>query len=203
MAKSAFIFDLDGVIIDSENWWDKIEGSLPGHNLGQSINSSFSAAKIINPKLTFNNYLDQLNRWAKEIYTQAPLAKNIDQLLTWLIKNQYKLAIVSGSTTAWIKTVLSRLHHPIPLIISLHDHPEYKPKPAPDGYLEAMKQLRVEPKNTLILEDSQLGIDSAKASGAFTICLTEHHPKNYSPPGADLYVKNIKELLVYLDSVQL
>ena len=84
----------------------------------------------------------------------------------------------------------------------VHDRPEIKPNPAPDGYLKAMKQLEVKPENTMILEDSQLGIDSAKAAGAFAICLTELHPQNYHPAGADLYVKNIPELLTYLDSVE-
>ena len=41
-----------------------------------------------------------------------------------------------------------------------------------------------------------MGLDSAKATGAYVVCLTQHHPKNYHPVGADLYVKNIKELMV-------
>lgn len=201
MTNKAFIFDLDGVIIDSETWWDKIEGALPGHSLGQSINSSFKAAATLNPSLTWKTYFNQLNRYAQKIYTQAPLTKNIDQLISWLINHRYQLGLVSGSTTRWIKLVMARLKSPIPTIISLHDQPELKPKPTPDGYLAAMKKLKVEPSNTIILEDSQMGIDSAKAAGAFVICFSQLHPKNYHPHGADLYVKNLPELLDYLDSI--
>lgn len=203
MTNKAFIFDMDGVIINSETGWDKIEEALPCHSLGQSINSGFINARKIDPSLSWKNYFNQLNRHAKKIYAQAALAKNIDKLIDRLINNRYRLGLVSGSTSKWVGTVMARLKQPIPLRISLHEHPELKPKPAPDGYLEAMRQLQVKPKNTIILEDSQLGIDSAKAAGAYTICLTEHHPKNYHPTGADLYVKNLKELLVYLDSIQL
>lgn len=202
MTNKAFIFDLDGVIIDSETWWDKVEGALPSHSLGQSINSAFASAHKLNPSLTWETYFIQLNHYAETIYTQAPLTNGINELLEKLIKNKYHLAIVSGSTNAWIRTVLKRLDWPFEVIISLHDHPEIKPKPAPDGYLEAMKQLHTEPKHTLVLEDSQLGIDSAKAAGVFTVCLTELHPQNYHPQRADLYVKNIKELLIYLNTLQ-
>ncbi|OIN88997.1 hypothetical protein COW80_02335 [Candidatus Beckwithbacteria bacterium CG22_combo_CG10-13_8_21_14_all_01_47_9] len=202
MDNKAFIFDLDGVIIDSETWWDKIEGALPGHSLGQSINSAFHSAQTLDPKLTWEIYFNRLNRWAQKIYRQAPITPAIDDLLTKLIDQHYRLGLVSGSTTRWISLVIARLKSPIPVIISLHDRSEIKPKPAPDGYLTAIKQLKVKPGNTIILEDSQTGIDSAKSAGAFTICLTEHHHKNYHPSDADLYVKNIPELLMYLDSVQ-
>ena len=198
----AFIFDLDGVIIDSENGWDKYEGSLPGHSLGQSIKSSFHSARKLNPSLTWKDYFRQLNQWAQKIYQQTPITTGADDLLAKLIDQHYRLGLVSGSTAQWIAWVQQRLKHQILLTISLHERPDLKPKPAPDGYLAAIKQLEVKPGNTIILEDSQAGIDSAKSAGAFTICLTQHHPKNYHPAGADLYVKNIPELLTYLDSVE-
>lgn len=93
---------------------------------------------------------------------------------------------------------MARLKQPITVTISLHEHPGFRPKPAPDGYLAVMKQLQVKPENTIILEDSQLGIDSARAAGTFVICTTEFHPPNYHPAGADLYVANLAELLQQL-----
>lgn len=199
MAQKAFIFDLDGVIIDSETWWDKLWPSFEtGLSIGHSIKSEFQAFKKQKPTLSWNQFFIQLNQIADKIYPQAPLTPGINQLLDKLIKNHYRLGLVSGSTAKWINYVLARLDYPIPISLSLHDHSELRPKPAPDGYLEAMKILKVNPQNSVILEDSQIGIDSAKTSGAFTICLTEHHPKNYHPKGANLYVKNLAELLKQL-----
>lgn len=203
MNKKAFIFDLDGVIIDSENWWDRLYFKKAGYSLGQTIGSAFLEAKQKQPSLSWPDYLAKLNQVAKIIYSQAPITPNINQLLTLLIRKNYHLGLVSGSTQDWIKLSLKRLQYPIKLIVSLEDRKDLQPKPAPDGYLEVIKKLQVLPKNTYILEDTDMGIKSAKACGAFAICLTEHHPKNYSPQGADLYVKNIQELLTYLNSIKL
>jgi|SRR3989338_716946 len=188
MTNKAFIFDLDGVMIDSETWWG-------GQSLGQTINSHYQQLKKTQPKLLWDKYFLKLNQKAKIIYNQAPLTPNINDLIQKLIKDNYRLALVSGSTQQWINYVVMRLKFPIKLTLSLQDRQDLQPKPAPDGYLEAMKKLGVKPKNAIILEDSQMGLDSAKATGAYVVCLTQHHPKNYHPLGADLYVKSLAELL--------
>ncbi|MBU2052022.1 HAD family phosphatase [Patescibacteria group bacterium] len=199
----AFIFDLDGVIIDSETWWDRLHFKKEGHSLGQTISSAFAEAKLTNPGLSWEKYLAKLNRVAKTIYHQAPLAPGINELLKFLIKHDYRLGLVSGSTQKWIDYVRQRLLWPIANTISLEDRQDLKPKPSPDGYLTMIKTLKVKPENTLILEDTDMGIKSAKAAGALTICLTRFHPQNYRPEGADLYVKSLKELLIYLNPIKL
>ncbi len=201
MIKKAFVFDLDGVIINSENWWEKTHQA--GHSLGQSIDASYQAAKKADSRLTWKGYFSKLNAQAETIYRQAPITPNIDDLINKLITDHFRLAVVSGSTQKWIGYTLERLKQPIKTVISVHDRKDLKVKPAPDGYLEAMKLLQVKPEKTIILEDSNLGIKAGKAAGAFVICLTELHPKNYHPQGADLYVKNLKELLTQLDSIQI
>jgi len=203
LTNKAFIFDLDGVIIDSETWWDKLYFQKDGHSLGQTIESAYQEVKKTDPNLSWDKYLSKLKRQAKIIYNQAPLTPGINKLLTKLIKNNYHLGLVSGSTQQWINYVLKRLNYPLDLAISLHNRQDLKSKPAPDGYLEMMEQLGVKPQNTIVLEDSNLGIQSGKAAGAFVICLTEHHPINYHPTGADLYVNSLKELTTKLDSIQL
>jgi HAD superfamily hydrolase (TIGR01509 family) len=202
MKKKAFIFDMDGVMIDSETEWIKLFNFMSGHGLGQSIDSSYLEAKKAQPKLNKEAYLSQLNDQAQIIYRQAPLTPQIDDLIDKLVSKNFRLAIVSGSMGNWIARVNERLRRPIETTISVHDQPDLKVKPAPDGYLEAMRLLKVKPDETIILEDSNLGIKAGKAAGAFVICLTELHPKDYHPQGADLYVKNISELLAYLDSIQ-
>jgi HAD superfamily hydrolase (TIGR01509 family) len=203
MNQKAFIFDMDGVIIDSETWWDKLYFQEAGHSLGRTIGVVFEEEKKTNPSLSWDKFYAHLDAKAKIIYARAPVTPGIDKLIAKLKKNSYGLGLVSGSPQSWIDVVTKRLAAPINLSISLQDRTDLRPKPAPDGYAEAMKKLKVKPENTLILEDTDMGITSAKSAGAKVICLTQFHPQNYHPQGADWYVKDIKELLVYLDSIQL
>jgi HAD superfamily hydrolase (TIGR01509 family) len=203
MNQKAFIFDMDGVIIDSETWWDKLYFKDEGHSLGRTIGVVFEEEKKTNPGLSWDKFYAHLDAKAKIIYAQAPIAPGIDALIAKLKKDGYSLGLVSGSPQSWIDVVMKRFASPIDLSISLQDRTDLQPKPAPDGYAEAMKKLKVKPENTLILEDTNMGIVSAKSAGTKVICLTQFHPKNYHPQGAGWYVKNIKELLVYLDSIQL
>lgn len=200
MDEKAFIFDLDGVIIDSENWWDKLYFKKSGHSLGQTISSAFTEAKLTNPNLSWKKYLANLNLAANTIYRRAPLSPGINELLKFLIKHHYRLGLVSGSTKAWINLALKRLDYPIKSTISLEDRRDLKPKPSPDGYLEMIKTLKVRPQNTTILEDTNMGIKSAKAAGAFTICFTRFHPQNYHPASADIYTDSLRQIKTYLET---
>ena len=65
--------------------------------------------------------------------------------------------------------------------------------------LEAMKKLNSTPGKTIILEDSNKGIQSAKKSGALTVCLREHLRKNYLPQGADIYIDDLASLIKLLE----
>ena len=46
-----------------------------------------------------------------------------------------------------------------------------KGKPFPDPYLEGMKKLNLEPKDCIIVENSPIGVDSAKASGSYCVAI--------------------------------
>jgi beta-phosphoglucomutase-like phosphatase (HAD superfamily) len=70
------------------------------------------------------------------------------------------------------------------------------PKPAPDGYNEMMKVLKVKPENTIILEDSNSGIKSATASGAFVISISENSIPGYKQIDiANAKAKSILEVI--------
>src|SRR3989338_7544681 len=55
---------------------------------------------------------------------------------------------------------------------------EKHPKPAPDIYLTVTKQLKVDPKNCLAVEDSPVGIQSAISAGMPCIAIIDKHHKN-------------------------
>lgn len=210
----AFIFDFDGVIINSENLWRKRERNflpdLIGKDvfkkiereiLGSTIYTIYDMAKKNGTTTTEEEFYKKYYKVQSKIYNDSPLTKDIEALIEFLTLNNIKIGLVSATEGVEIKKVLDRLpqKNSFDIIISLGDRKDIQPKPFPDGYIEAMRKLKVKPLETVILEDSNKGIAAAKASGAITLCLTENLLPNYKPQGADYYMKNIQEVIQFLN----
>jgi beta-phosphoglucomutase-like phosphatase (HAD superfamily) len=130
------------------------------------------------------------------VYRESPFTGGIDDLGTFLISREYKIGLVSSSPRAWINTVLERLsfRDHISSIVSINDRPELKPKPHPGSYFETINELGAKSETTIILEDSNSGIQAAKAAGAFTIGMTAHLLPTYTQHGADIYANNVEDI---------
>ena len=205
----AFIFDNDGVIIDTENASHQLEHdffiSVLGEEIFKKIGSSVGLSHEMIAKeaekygVHFDpkQYEDLIDKHVEEIFGNSPITSGVNALARDLIKLGYKLAVVSASKMSWLNIVLPRIEfaHDLKLVMSLFGRDDLRHKPHPDGYLAAMKKLGVSPKNTIILEDSNPGIQSAKASGAFTIGFRGNLVPGYVQEGADVYAENMNEVL--------
>jgi len=205
----AFIFDMDGVVVDSESLWEYYEQKflpdimgknlylkIKDHILGNSINKIYAVAVSFGMQLEENRFKHIYSKYARIVYQRAKLTKNIETLIDKLIEKNYRLGLVTVSNQKWIDMVIAKFTNgsPFQYILSL-DSENIRPKPFPDGYMKAMRKLDAKPRRTVILEDSQRGIEAAKASGALTICLKENLSNDYIPKGADIYINTIKELI--------
>ena len=86
-------------------------------------------------------------------------------------------------------------------VLSTNQRDDLKAKPAPDGYLDAIKNLDSDPEHSIILEDSNRGIQSAKASGAFVIGFKENLVPEYKQEGADACAENMSEVVKIVESL--
>ncbi len=205
----AFIFDVDGVIIDTEPMWDKVKTeiyvSLFGkdifHKLGSTIGLSMDVisekASELGSSITSEELRNAFFKHSNLIYNTAPLTPGIDLLGKTLIDFGYSIGAVSASPKEWIDIAINRLSfkNDFKLVLSLDKRSDLPHKPAPDGYLEAIRMLGSTPQSTIILEDSNAGIASAKAAGAFVIGLRENLVEGQSQNGADIYADNINEVI--------
>lgn len=206
--KEAFIFDMDGVIINSETTWEKYGSTFyidllgkdiaekVGDAMGLSLPAMYDAAVSYGFKKAREEFYEAFDRQAKFIYEKAPITPGFSEFVSFLQSENFQLGIVSASPQHWIDMTLHKttVSHMFEYVLSLHDRNDLRHKPAPDGFLEAMRVLHVTPRHTLILEDSNRGIQAAKTSGAFTIGFRQHLPKNYEQSGADVYAKNLKDV---------
>ncbi len=209
--KRACIFDFDGVIIDNERFWEEgkthlyheVYGEVIAKKLNKTLGLNMDAihelATTYGSTVPVTAFYDACNRHAKEIYAEAPITKGLDTVIETLVASGFSLGIVSASPKSWIDIALNRMPYQrvFQAIISLHDRLDLAHKPAPDGYVEAMRILGVRPPNVIVIEDSKTGIASAKASGAYTIGLKQNLVDGYTIEGADMYVDRIEQISTF------
>jgi len=179
----AVIFDLDGTVIDSENNYfegDRILMKSYGINLTREMKYKYigmssldmmkDLQKIYNIKDSpetmlarkENNYLE-LARKNTKVYPE--MIKFIEMLK----KADFSLAIASSSSKENVNEIIKiiALNNYFSVILSAESVENNKP--APDVFLEAARQLKIEPVNCAVVEDSQFGVEAAKR--AFMTCI--------------------------------
>lgn len=207
--KKVFIFDLDGVLINDEPMWEEAKKEMYlelfgqeiftklGSTVGINIDGIYEKAIEYGSKLPKEKLVEAFYKRAPNIYKTAPLPEGLKLLGDSLVALGFTIAIVSASPKDWINIVISRLPFKdnISYVLSLYDRPDLPHKPSPDGYLEAFKELKSTPEATIVLEDSNAGIASAKAAGAFTIGLKQNLVNGYTQKGADVYAENLEDVV--------
>lgn len=205
----AFIFDMDGVIIDTERVWAGIEKELHakifGKEIAEKIGPTIGMALPVIYDLAVSHgytssqktYYEQSNLAAKSIYQKAAITSGFETVIHFLKKQECKIGLVSASPMAWINFALEKtsVKDNFDYIVSLHERDDLEHKPAPDGYVHAMHYLHTIPETTIILEDSNRGIQSAKASGAYTVGFRQNLQDGYEQTGADIYADTMDDVI--------
>ena len=186
----AVIFDMDGVIVDSEPLHERaflevMQDLGYGHNHGLEFDSyvgrsDFELWKDFVAKHKPPQPLEELmamkRRRVIEVVRQVqPIFAGLPELLE-KVALRFRLALASGSERAFIETVLSLkgLRRFFPVIVS---GAEVKHgKPAPDIFLRTAELLGVAPKDCWVIEDSKPGVAAALAAGMKVIAITNTHP---------------------------
>jgi beta-phosphoglucomutase len=177
---SAILFDLDGTIITSTKHIHReaLEISLSAHgaNLNTShfealstkqklakINEEFRAAGVPEiDELSVNTIKQRISRLVLE--NMSLYDGSIYSTLSYLHRD-YLTGCCTNSTRDTLNLILEKLMLGDLFDVTLSNE-DAKPKPDPDIYLRAMEILEVKPSETLIFEDSPVGIEAAQKSGA-------------------------------------
>lgn len=189
-AFDAVIFDLDGVIVDSEprhlaafeRVFAELLGGRPhGLDLPSYIGRSDEAVWLdFIERHRPARPLAELTRWKQEEYlrvlrAEQPIFPGIPALVRRLAA-ACRLAVASGSVHRIIAEVLALhdLRSHIPVVASVED--VGRAKPAPDVFLHAARLLGVPPSSCCVVEDSAAGVAAGRAAGMTVIAITNSLP---------------------------
>ena len=187
---SAIIFDMDGVIVDSEprherafrNVFEQIGyGETHGIDFPSYYGRSDHALWVdFIAKHKPTQTIDELSEWKQRrflemIREEQPIFEDLPQLVQRL-SLVYKLGLASGSYHPTIDAILSLkdLRQYFPVVVSVQDVPHGKP--APDVFLRAAELLRVPPTECCVIEDAAAGVEAARAAKMTVIAITNSLP---------------------------
>jgi len=207
MSKKAFIFDLDGVIVDTAKYhflaWknlanelgfdftEKQNEQLKGVSRVRSLDILLKIGKIELSQEEKDRLLLQKNEEYLtyiEKMTADEILPGIPEALDFLEKNKIPFALGSASKNAGLILEKVGLLNKFTAIVDGND--VSKAKPDPEVFLIAAKRLNTDPEYCIVIEDAVAGIEAAHNAGMFSIGIGDPVHLN----AADISLKNTKEL---------
>ena len=183
----AVLWDMDGLMVDSEPLWTRAEQEL-AHALGGAWDDEVKA-RIVGTRLdvavpTILTYF-RVEATPERVQTTAawllhrmvelfsdgdlPLLPGVRSLLAALADEQVPMALVSSSYRVLVDAVLAGGVGPFAVTLA-GDEVEHG-KPAPDPYLLAAQRLGVDAPRCVVLEDSPAGVASGEAAGCAVVAV--------------------------------
>lgn len=204
------IFDMDGVIVDTEpvhhfayyqhfnelniEVSDEMYRSFTGNstrNIFQKLKAQFNFQEdvedlILRKRHLFNEAFDL----KEDLY----LIEGVEELIKDLHSNGMQLIVASSASKVTINRVFTRfnLHQYFTHIVSGEDFPKSKPHPA---IFEHAASLSIAPKeNCIVIEDSTNGIQAAVSAGIFCVGYDSFHSKDQDLSKANVVIQHFNEL---------
>ncbi len=185
----AYLFDCDGTIVDSMplhfTAWKQALGEW-GCTLDEDLFYSWGGKPPVEI-VTALNQIQGLNMPAKVVaerkeslyFSLLHELKPVPEVLEQIHAQQGRIpfAVVSGSTRESIVKSLTAvgLLDRFPILIGSEDYT--RSKPAPDAFLNAAARLGVAPKDCLVFEDTDMGIQAATAAGMASVRIPQPHER--------------------------
>jgi HAD superfamily hydrolase (TIGR01509 family) len=194
MPVAAIVFDLDGILLDSEQVWDEVRQEYvqrAGGRWRESATqdmmgmSSPEWSRYLRDELGVPEEPEAINdavvRGMAERYErELPLLPGATEAVRRMA-GRWPLALASSSNRPVIDVVLDRMGVAELFGATVSSEEVARGKPAPDVYLEAARRLGVDPSASVAVEDSSNGIRSAHGAGMRVLAI----PNPHFPPAPD------------------
>lgn len=221
MTLQAVIFDLDGVIVDSEPLQRRAFNQLlvehgVAYEIGEEEYGEFFVgvsveenAKWLSAHLGLNSSADQIRVEQDAIYMSLISdPKNLvarDGLYALLDRLQtlgLTRGVATGSPRHQVEIVLRGLKIEDCFRAVVTGSEASSPKPDPEIYLRAVQALQVEPRYAIALEDSGAGIGAAKAAGLKVIAVPNEYTKHQDLSHADARAEDLTQVIDIIEKMR-
>ena len=200
MPHSIALFDLDGVILDTEGsytafWDDYGSRHFSEKDFGLKIKGQ-TLVKILGDYFPEENerkaITEAINDFERNM--SYPFVPGVENYIKSLKSNGIRTAVVTSSNLLKMDNVY-RCHpgfrEMFDMILTSEDFSESKPSPY--CYLKAMRLFGAGPEDCVVFEDSLAGLQAARASGAFVTALTTTNPEEVVRNYADLVIRDFND----------
>lgn len=211
LKKKAVIFDMDGVLVDTEKHHKVIEHRI-FEELGISITEEEREpyigmaadelwAEVVEQfelQQSHDDLLDLNNQRILEYFSSMVSLRPIDgiiSVLDWIKDQNIPLAVASSSSSVVIDAVLQESGLDSYFDIRVGGQSVERSKPEPYIYLHTADILQIEPKRCLVIEDSTNGIAAAKAAGMFCVGYQGTGYSGQDQTQADEVIKHFDKLI--------
>lgn len=211
----AVVFDMDGVIFDSEKLvvlcWEEIAEKYGIENIAEACHECLGLNREATKEKMLQRYgrefpYDAYKKEMSDLYHSRysggnlPLKPGVEELLTFLQQHKIKVALASSTRS---QVVLRELKDAgiLPYFdqVICGDMVE-KSKPEPDIFLKACEKLSVEPSQAFAIEDSYNGIRSAYRAGLRTIMVPDMaEPTKEMEQCTEIILSTLFEVVEYFD----
>lgn len=203
------IFDMDGVIVDSEPLHFQIEKEMLeelGGTMDEKEHASFVGTtdykmwSVFKDRFNLEPSVEELvdikkRRFAKNI-DKIELVDNVSDLITTLYSEGYALGLASSNNKKTVHSIVHKfqLNKYFKVIISGEEVSNGKPNP--EIFIEAAKAMDLKPEECLVIEDATNGIIAANSAGMKCIAIRNKNSGNQDLSKANLIIGNFEELVL-------
>jgi HAD superfamily hydrolase (TIGR01509 family) len=203
------VFDLDGVLLDSEQIWDSVREELVRERGGRWHDqaqrdmmgmSSLEWSRYLHDELHVPDPPEEISaevvrRLASRYRERVPVLPGAREAVERLAA-RWPLGLASSSNRELIDLALELMGVRHFFTATVSSEEVARGKPAPDVYLEAARRLGIDPARAAAIEDSHNGIRAARAAGMRVIAIpNEHFPPNEDALAqADVVLDSLAEL---------
>lgn len=206
----AFIFDMDGVLIDSETFYTEMEQLIfrkIGLNISHDEHITYQGTatdemwKKIKAIHDVPHTIDELVKMTNdqtipvfEAMEKMEPMQGVVEVLDLLKGKNVPLALASSSFPEVIEIVLDKTGLRKYFDVTVNSKMTGISKPAPDIFLLAAKKMGIPPNKCIVVEDSTNGIAAAKSAGMYCIAYNGPGSEHQDQSAADLIIQDYKQL---------